>query len=445
MSSLIRIFVLFFLIFAQPGFSKPQQLSLEADFLKWAEFGIQGIKHMDTRSDMFRELGLKLFEMGRKNEALIALDSAVQTLKDKRDSIGTTWPLLQKIVKGYAKVGAFDKAENLASKILEPGNQAKSQITIVRALLKKRRFQDREIMARMRSAKSRKQRMQILQEGMENVYMKKAQVFIPKIRDRRTQALAMEEWIKDLLESGETDEVQVVLSRLKALEEGVRYPPDKAFLLLLLSRTSGRINARKEEAMRFRALKIISSLKDPVQRVRLFLEALGDSYISREDSIKELKRLEVSCTKIPYEDIRSVVLGELSRKYTALDDEKGAFRVVDKIWEIRKTVKETILHDLIMLQTIGVLIDLDRVGNCLRWVEKIRNPNRKDKALQRMVPEYARADNLKKSLEMAATIKRAAYGLAALTHSAINMADRSPSEDEAKQLKTAILSSRTQE
>ncbi len=426
-------------ILISPCFAKPSPPALEADFLKWAEFGARLISHMDTRSDMYRELGLKLCQMDKKEEALKALESAIQALKDKKDSIGTTWPLLYKIVTVYTKIGEFEKAMKLTTKILEPGNQAKSEIAIIKALHKKSRLQDRDIMARVRSAKSKIARMQILQEGMENTYRRMAQDFIPKIRDRRARALALEKCIQDLLKSGENNEVQAVFAKLKALEEKTQYPPDKVFLLLAISRTSGRINGRRERAIRNRALKIIAGLKDPVQRVRLYLQALEDSYISREDSLKELKRLEQVCTKIPYEDIRSVVLGELSRKYTVLDDEVGAFGVVAQIWQIRETVKQTILHDLIALRTVEILIELNRVEDATRWATMIRNPNRQDKARQKIAPEHAQADNLRKALEVAATIKKTAYGLAALTHSAIHMADHSPSKVEARKLKEAIL------
>ena len=429
--------LLFFLSFFTSSTAKVPQPSPDATLMQWALYGADNIAHEDTRAETLLLAGLVLHEQGASKEAEQNLDSAVEVLKNKISSIGTTWPILEKIVTGYVKLGALQKARTLSAKILEPSHRSAAQLQVLNRELEAIRERDLSYVQKLRTTSSSVDRQKLLQEMLTLDPQKEILGLIEKIQDRKSRIHAYEKAIDHLLGAGSTDVAQQLLEKLRTMDQEITYTAHKALLHLVLSRISSKIDQKPEEKFRDSGMNLVSKVKDHATRVRLGLVALLDKRLSREAAQARLAELEEEALKIPLEDIRTQVLGELSSHYAVLDDEVGAFKVVARVWQITQGVEETILHDLIILQTIDVLLELDRFKECHQWAEVIRNPNRKAKAWQKIAPYHSRAGDFQTAISLTTSSDHPSYSLAGIVGSAL-MAPKKISENGAREIKEGI-------
>jgi len=418
-----------FFLFSYGSFSNSlPQPAMNASLMEWAEFGTSKISHEDTRAKMWLLGGLRHHRLGNSKKGEVFLDRAVATLKGKISGIGTTWPILEQIVQGYIEIGLLEKARSLTEKILEPSHQASARLSLLELELKRIQERDLSYVQKLRTASTMGERQAIMQEMLNFDATRELIYFIEGIRDQKTRILAYEKGITHLMTGGSREAARSLLDSLLELNSKIRYKAQKGLLHVVFSRVKSLIEGKPELEFKKSGLELIRSVKDPVIRSRFGLEALRGSTLGREKVLQELGKLEKDALTIAYKDIRAQVLGEISSHYAVVDDEVGAFRVVALIWETLGTAKERILHDLIALQTIDVLLELDRFKEAHQWADAVRNPNRRAKGWMEIIPRHAESGDFDFVLKKTDSMDHHAYSLGAITASAY-MSDQKISEE----------------
>lgn len=406
-----------------------------SSLMDWAEYGNSKIGHGDIQALMWLMGGLRLHKMGNFEKAQSYLDRSVETLRGKISSIGTTWPILEKVVKGYIETNQYEKARTLTAKILEPSHHAAARLALMDMELKRLQQRDLSLIEKLRTVTSMEAKQMVMQEMLNFNPTQEIGQIITGIRDQKTRILAYAKGVNHMVESGSKKSAEGLLTELLDKESQTENKSHRGLVQVLYSNLLTRIHGKPEKKLKETGYQLIRNVKDPVSRVRFGLEALRSGDIGREQAIRELDRLAEDAYTIAYKDIRAQVLGEISEQYAKFDDETRAFKMVAHIWEMLKKTQEVILHDLIIMQTTDILLNLDRFKDTHEWADAVKNPNRRAHAWMEVLPYHAQSGDMAFAVKKATELNHPIFSLAATIACVYSSDESLPEEMHAELIK----------
>lgn len=416
----------------------------KSSLMDWAEYGNSKIDHGDIQALMWLMGGLRHHKMGNMEKAQSFLDRSVQTLKAKISSVGTTWPILEKIVKGYIHIGSYEKARDLTAKILEPSHHAAARLALMDLELTQLQQRDLNLIEKLRTASSMDERQAVMQEMLNFNSSAEILQIILGFRDQKARILAYAKGVRHLLDAGSKQAAGGLLKSLLDKEAQTNNKSHKGLVEVLYANLLSQIQGKPEKNFKESGYKLIRSVKDPVLRVRFGLEALRGGDLGREQAIQELDSLAEDAYTIAYKDIRAQVLGEISEQYAKFDDEARAFKMVAHIWEMLQKTQEIILHDLIILQTTDILLNLDRFKDTHQWADGVKNPNRRAHAWMEVLPYHAQAGDMAFAMKKAIELNHPIFSLASMIACVYKSQDNLPEEMQAELIQNISKWSETQ-